>query len=76
MQWAALTVAWFFQLRAGEYCNTGKVDLERILRGLDVSLKAGGEPCGPGEADEVGIQFRKSNTDQEAIGPWASMGAI
>ena len=68
MQWAAVTVAWFFLLRAGEYCNSGKVDQGRILRGLDVSLKDGGELCGPGEADQVDLQFRKSKTDQEAFG--------
>ena len=68
MQWAALVVAWFFLLRAGEYCNSGKVDLSRIIRGLDISLKAAGAPCELGEADQVDLQFRKSKTDQEAFG--------
>ena len=68
MQWAAIVVAWFFLLRAGEYCNSGKVDINRIIRGLDLSLKAGGESCEPGEADQVDLQFRKSKTDQEAFG--------
>ena len=68
MLWAALMMAWFFLLRAREYSNAGKVDLEQIMRGRDVSLKAAGVECRPGEADQVDLQFRKSKADQEAFG--------
>ena len=66
---AAVLTAFSFLLRAGEYCNSGGVDLERFIRGKDVAVKNDGFPVKPGEAaDEIDLQFRKAKTDQEAFG--------
>ena len=56
--WMTLCLAFFFCLRASEYCSTGKVDLKRILRGVDVRL----------EAEKVVVQFRLQKSDQRAFG--------
>ena len=63
---AALLTAWFFMLRAREFCDSG-VDEEMILRGQDVQLPVKGEPVEK-DAEEVTIQFRKTKADQEAFG--------
>eukprot|EP00913_Durusdinium_trenchii_P014360 g13470.t1 len=39
---AALLVAWFFMLRAKEYCDSGGVDAHMIIRGMDVRLTKNG----------------------------------
>ncbi len=53
---AAVLTAFFFLLRAGEYCYAGGVDLQRILRGRDVALKKDGVPVGAQEEpDEVDL---------------------
>ena len=71
---AALLVAWFFMLRAKEYCDSGGVDAHMILRGMDVRLTKDGCDVKTG-ANEVTIQFRKTKADQEAFGSCKTMGA-
>ena len=69
---AALLTAWFFMLRAREYCDSSGVDEEMILRGQDVQLSRR-EGQGEGEAEELTIQFRKTKADQEAFGTCKTM---
>ncbi len=40
---AALLTAWFFMMRASEYCESGPLNKEMILRGVDVKLTRDGE---------------------------------
>ena len=56
--WAALTTAFFFLLRAREYFSSGKVDLEQVVRGKDLALRAHGRTCRPGKADQVDTSDR------------------
>ncbi|CAE8671228.1 unnamed protein product [Polarella glacialis] len=66
---AALHHAFFFLNRAREFCDSGGVDHEQILRGVDVVLKRNGMKADRWDAaDEVVVQFRKTKTDQEAFG--------
>ena len=71
---AALLVAWFFMLRAKEYCDSGGVDAHMIIRGMDVRLTKDGQDVKEG-ANEVTLQFRKTKADQEAFGSCKTMGA-
>ena len=72
---AALLTAWFFMMRASEYCESGPLNKEMILRGVDVKLTKEGEDAGEGEANEVTVQFRKTKSDQEAFGSCKTMGS-
>ena len=62
---AALQTAWFFMLRAKEFCNSNGVDLEMILRGADPKFL---EDESDGKVNGVTLQFRKTKVDQEAFG--------
>ena len=62
---AALQTAWFFMLRAKEFCNSNGVDLEMILRGADLKFL---EDESNGKVNGVTLQFRKTKVDQEAFG--------
>ena len=66
--WMTLNLAFFFLLRAGEYCAAGDARHERVLRGVDVSQRADGLPAPVGQATETAIQFRKQKADQMAFG--------
>lgn len=64
--WGALTLGFFFLLRASEYLDVGYQDPNRGLRGSDITLKLNGKALGLeriGEADEVTILVRGSKTD-------------
>ena len=67
---ALLLVAFFFLLRAGDYSNTGRVDPDKIIRGKDFAFKKDGLPVTPTHADEVGLNHRKSKTDQRSFGTY------
>jgi hypothetical protein len=71
---AALLTAWFFMMRASEFCDSSGLNLEGVLRGVDVKLTKDGEPAEFGCADEVTVQFRKTKADQEAFGSCKAMG--
>ena len=71
---AALLTAWFFMMRASEFCDSSGLNLEGVLRGVDVKLTKDGEPAEFGCADEVMVQFRKTKADQEAFGSCKAMG--
>ena len=62
---AAVTTAWFFMLRAKEYCDSNGIDYAMILRGVDVKFVFE-EKDGVQVLIGVTIQFRKTKTDQEA----------
>ena len=64
---AALLTAWFFMLRAREFCDSSGMDEEMILRGQDVQLSVKGEAVAE-KAEEATVQFRKTKADQEAFG--------
>lgn len=64
---ASLLTAWFFMLRAKEFCDSSGVDEEMILRGQDVQFTIKGEVVRE-KAEEVTIQFRKTKVDQAAFG--------
>ncbi|CAE7778356.1 unnamed protein product [Symbiodinium sp. CCMP2592] len=67
---AAVLVAWFFMLRAKEYCESNGIDYAMILRGADLKfLDAITEEGLKG----VTMQFRKTKTDQEAYGTCKTM---
>ena len=69
MLYAALTTAWFFMLRAKEYCNSG-VDYFMITRGCDIKFVLDVEGK---KVLGVTLQFRKTKTDQEAFGSCKTM---
>ena len=71
---AALLTAWFFMMRASEFCDSSGLNVEGVLRGVDVKLTKDGEPAEFGCADEVTVQFRKTKADQEAFGSCKAMG--
>ena len=69
--WAALTLGFFFLLRASEYLDVGYVDIRRGLRGGDITLKKNGRPCDLSNlttADEITILVRGSKTDIYNLG--------
>lgn len=70
---AALVTAWFFMMRASEFCDSNGINLDNVMRGLDVKLSRDGQPALPGEATEVTVQFRKTKADQEAFGSCKTM---
>ena len=70
---AALVTAWFFMMRASEFCDSNGITLDNVMRGLDVKLSRDGQPALPGEATEVTVQFRKTKADQEAFGSCKTM---
>jgi len=70
---AALLTAWFFMMRASEFCDSNGINLDNVLRGLDVKLARDGQPAVLGEATEVTVQFRKTKADQEAFGSCKTM---
>lgn len=71
---AAILTAWFFMLRAKEFCDSSGVDMEMIVRGQDVSLMTKGHPVPVDQnAEEVTLQFRKTKSDQEAFGTCRTM---
>jgi hypothetical protein len=66
--WMALNLAFFFLLRIGEYAQSGEIDMERILRGLDISQQRDGARTTRGNARETVVRFRKQKSDQAAFG--------
>lgn len=72
---AALLTAWLFMMRASEYCESGPLNKEMILRGVDVKLTRDGEEAERGCANEATVQFRKTKSDQEAFGSCKTMGS-
>ena len=72
---AALLTAWYFMMRASEYCDSGGVKSDMVLRGVDVKLTKDGVAAEVGEANEITVQFRKTKADQEAFGSCKTMGA-
>ena len=64
--WGALTLGFFFLLRASEYLDVGYQDPRRGLRGSDVTLKLNGNAVvlnRISEVDEVTLLVRGSKTD-------------
>ena len=70
---AALLTAWFFMMRASEFCDSNGVNVDQVLRGLDVKLSKEDEPVEVGLATGVTVQFRKTKADQEAFGSCKTM---
>ena len=68
---ATMSLAWFFMLRAKEFCNSSGIDPEMILRGEDLMLRRDEQT---GKATELTLQFRKSKTDQLCFGANKTMG--
>ena len=69
--WAALCTGFFYLCRAKEIVDSGGVDEQMCLRGVDVALhdKEGGAALpGMGAAAKALITFRKTKTDQRAFG--------
>ena len=71
---AALLTAWFFMMRASEFCDSNGLNLDHILRGVDVKLTKDGQTADIGSSNEVTVQFRKTKSDQEAFGSCKTMG--
>eukprot|EP00435_Cladocopium_sp_Y103_P040792 s583_g11.t1 len=69
---AAVSTAWFFMLRAKEFCDSSGVDMEMIVRGQDVQLGIKGKAVEK-DAQEVTLQFRKTKADQESFGTCKTM---
>lgn len=65
---AAMVTAWFFMLRAKEYCDSNGVDDEMILRGIDIRFTRDTVGVDDETANEVTMQFRKTKSDQLAFG--------
>ena len=69
---AALLTAWFYMLRAKEFCDSSGVDMEMVVRGQDIQLSVNGNPVEQG-AEEATLQFRKTKADQTAFGTCKTM---
>ena len=65
---AAMVTAWFFMLRAKEYCNSNGVDEDIVLRGIDARFTKDAEVVEGKDANELTMQFRKTKTDQLGFG--------
>ena len=70
---AALLTAWFYMLRAREFCDSSGVDLDMVVRGQDIQLSIDGRPAGDQKAEEATLQFRKTKADQTAFGTCKTM---
>ena len=70
---AALLTAWFYMLRAREFCDSSGVDLDMVVRGQDIQLSVHGQPAGDLPAEEATLQFRKTKADQTAFGTCKTM---
>jgi hypothetical protein len=68
MVMAAMVTAWFFMLRAKEFCDSNGVGEQMVARGVDFRFTKDGELASPGLANEVTFQFRETKTDQLAFG--------
>ncbi|CAK0902505.1 unnamed protein product, partial [Prorocentrum cordatum] len=69
--WGALCTGFFYLCRAKEIVDSGGVDEQMCLRGVDVAFhdKEGGAAApGVGSAAKALITFRKTKTDQRAFG--------
>jgi hypothetical protein len=67
MTWAAILLAFFFPLRASEYCASDAVgtDTGKGVRGVDITFKKEGVEVSPSETpDELVLCIRGSKTDQ------------
>ena len=64
---AALLTAWYFMMRAAEFCDSGGLNYDMVLRGVDVKLTKDDVAAPLGMANEVTVQFRKTKADQEAF---------
>ena len=69
---SALLTAWYFMLRAKEYCDSNGVDYAMVLRGADLKFIEAEDGHGH-VAVGVTLQFRKTKTDQDAYGTSKSM---
>ena len=68
MAMASLITAWFFMLRAKEYCDSNGLDEEMVLRGADLRFTTNGIVDENQEPNEIAMQFRKTKSDQLAFG--------
>eukprot|EP00435_Cladocopium_sp_Y103_P076135 s50_g78.t1 len=75
MLMAAVTVAWFYMLRAKEFCDSNGVDEEMIARGVDFRFSRDGQQALGADANEITFQFRKTKTDQLAFGESKTLNA-
>ena len=69
--WATLTTGFFYLCRAKEISDSGGVDEQMCLRGVDVALhdeEGGPAPRGLGRSARALVTFRKTKTDQRAFG--------
>ena len=65
---ASMTTAWFYMLRAKEYCDSNGVDEDMVLRGVDLRFTKDAIGVEDDTANEVTMQFRKTKTDQLCFG--------
>ena len=68
MVMASMVTAWFFMLRAKEYCDSNGLDEEMVLRGTDLRFTTDGVVDNSQEPNEITMQFRKTKSDQLAFG--------
>ena len=71
VMWAILSTGVFYLCRAKELGDSGGVDPDMCLRGIDVGLRAKDgslAPRGVGRAAQAIVTFRKTKTDQRAFG--------
>ena len=64
--WGAVTLGWFFLLRASEYLDVGYTDQSKGLKGKDVILSCNGKLCKLHDlqaATEITLHIRGSKTD-------------
>jgi hypothetical protein len=53
---ALLLTAWFFMMKASEFCDSNGINVDHVLKGLDVKLSKENEPVDVGVATEAAVQ--------------------
>lgn len=56
---ALLLTAWFFMMKASEFCDSNGINVDHVLKGLDVKLSKENEPVDVGVATEAAVQKNK-----------------
>jgi hypothetical protein len=67
--WHAISMAWFFLMRVGEYAHSGGWDKAKVMTPSSIAFRLKGVRTEKAkDADELQLHFRSSKADQEGAG--------